>query len=308
MKKLLVIMLIHVAVAIPYFLFDGEREVLDASARKNLSGGFIELSQGVTHYELAGPEDGRQVVLVHGYSVPYFLWDPTFKTLTEAGFRVLRYDMYGRGFSDRPNTDNNPDLFDRQLVELLDALGIKGPVDLAGISMGGAVSTVFAERRPERVRKLILIAPFGFPQELGFLANLIKTPLLGEYMMAVAGDKVMKGRLADNFNGVPEGYERFKAGYEEQMKYKGYKKALLSSMRHFMSLDFTPSFEAVGRHGLPVLLIWGRQDGVVPFEYNEKVGQAVGNLEFVPVDGAGHQPQWESPEAVNRAILDFLAK
>jgi pimeloyl-ACP methyl ester carboxylesterase len=51
------------------------------------------LSNGVVHYELTGSEDAPVVVLVHGFSVPCYVWDPTFEALTEAGFRVLRYDL-----------------------------------------------------------------------------------------------------------------------------------------------------------------------------------------------------------------------
>ena len=75
----------------------------------------MQLSQGYVHYELGGPVGGEKVVLVHGLSVPYYIWDPTFDALTEAGFRVLRYDLYGRGFSDRPKLRYDADLFDEQL-------------------------------------------------------------------------------------------------------------------------------------------------------------------------------------------------
>ena len=81
----------------------GETKRLTPEVRTGLPGNFIQLSDGVVHYELAGPEDAPVVVLVHGFSVPFFIWDPTFEGLSEAGFRVLRYDLYGRGFSDRPH-------------------------------------------------------------------------------------------------------------------------------------------------------------------------------------------------------------
>ncbi|MEW5722994.1 MAG: alpha/beta hydrolase, partial [Thermodesulfobacteriota bacterium] len=278
MKKIIALAVIALAVAIPYFVLDGETMTLDDRTRASLPGSFVPLSDGVTHYELAGPENGPVVVLVHGYTVPQFLWDPTFAALVQAGFRVLRYDMYGRGFSDRPAVVNDPDLFDRQLAELLSALKIPGPVDLAGISLGGAVCATFTALHPDRVRRLVLLAPFGYPQKLGFLAELIKVPYLGEYMMAVAGDKVLLGRLPKNFYRLPPDYARFKEQYLEMAKYKGYKKAFLSTMRHFMNVDFTTTFEAVGRQHHPVLLVWGRRDGVVPFATSEKVIKAIPGL------------------------------
>ena len=85
-----------------YVYADPEQHELDATVRARMPGQFAKLSDGYTHYELGGPSQGRVVVLAAGFSVPYYIWDPTFAALTAAGFRVLRYDYYGRGYSDRP--------------------------------------------------------------------------------------------------------------------------------------------------------------------------------------------------------------
>jgi pimeloyl-ACP methyl ester carboxylesterase len=136
------------------FRFRGEMRVIDEIVRASAPGQFVRLTGGFTHYELAGPDDGLLVVLVHGFSVPCFIWDPTFAGLVDAGFRVLRYDLFGRGYSDRPEVIYNQALFDRQLCELLDALGFTTPVNLVGLSMGGAIVVGFAAQHPERVRAL----------------------------------------------------------------------------------------------------------------------------------------------------------
>src|SRR5258706_14425412 len=114
-----------------------EIKELNNETRKFAGGSFIQLANGITHYELDGNESGEVVVLVHGFSVPYFIYDPPFKFLTESGFRVLRYDLFGRGFSDRPHCDYNLDLFVNQLADLLDAFRFTRPVNLIGLSMGG---------------------------------------------------------------------------------------------------------------------------------------------------------------------------
>ena len=117
------------------FIYRGENKEIDDEVRASTSGSYIRLSNGFIHYELSGPDSGQPIVLVHGFSVPYFIFDPTFNFLTKAGWRVLRYDLFGRGFSDRPHVRYNIDLFVRQLKELLDALNIKR-VNLIGLSMG----------------------------------------------------------------------------------------------------------------------------------------------------------------------------
>ena len=134
---------------------------LDAQSRANLPGEFVELADGVVHYEVGGPVDGQKVVLVHGFTTPYFMWDNNFDELTGAGFRVLQYDLYGRGYSDRPHLVYGLDLYDRQLLNLLDALNFNEPVDLVGLSMGGPITGTFTDRHPRRVRKLTLLAPAG---------------------------------------------------------------------------------------------------------------------------------------------------
>src|SRR3972149_9257308 len=141
-------------------------------------GSFIQLSDGVTHYELGGPQNGQPVVLVHGFSVPYFIFDPTFEALTKAGFRVLRYDLFGRGWSDRPRAKYNISLFVKQLKDLLDALQFQ-QVNLIGLSMGGPIAASFTARYPERVDKLALIDPAGArPIDLSVLLKATKLPLV----------------------------------------------------------------------------------------------------------------------------------
>ncbi len=96
------IAIIILSLLITYILTDQEKITLSDTVRVSLPGQFVKLPLGVVHYELAGPENAPTVVLVHGFSVPYYIWDPTFEALTRAGFRVLRYDLYGRGFRTGP--------------------------------------------------------------------------------------------------------------------------------------------------------------------------------------------------------------
>src|SRR5215470_6936301 len=114
-----------------------EREHLDMNdaARQGVSGSFVRLPDGVTHYQIGGPASGTTLLLIPGFSTTYSVWDPTYDGLTAAGVRVLRYDLFGRGWSDRPVARYDADFYDRQIVDLLNALAISGPVDVAGVSM-----------------------------------------------------------------------------------------------------------------------------------------------------------------------------
>ncbi len=172
---------------------------LNEEARKGAGGEFVELSEGVTHYQLGGPDDGVPVVLIHGFSVPAFIWDPTFDALADAGFRVMRYDLFGRGYSDRPRGRYDLARFDRQLVELVSALQLGPAVAVLGLSMGGAIAVGAADRHPDLVRKLVLIDPAGMPSQMPSGFRILNIPLVGELLMVTVGKHMLVSGLQDGF-------------------------------------------------------------------------------------------------------------
>ena len=161
-----------------------------------MPGKFITLGDGVTHYDVAGPDSGQRVMLVHGFSVPAYIWDSTVTALTGAGFRVARYDQFGRGYSDRPDIPYTADLFDRQLLQLLDSLGWRDPVSLVGLSNGGPVTANFTGRHPERVRSLTLVDPAAGPNSAP--PFMFRIPFLGHILwQTLAVPTMADGQLTD---------------------------------------------------------------------------------------------------------------
>lgn len=287
--------------------FRAETETLDDAARAGMAGQFIALPDGIVHYELAGPPDGQPVVLVHGFSVPCYIWDPTLPALVQAGFRVLRYDLYGRGASDRPAVTYDRDLFDRQLAGLLDALQITRPTDLAGISMGGPIVANFTARHPERVRRLVLIDPAGFALTLSLAARLVTLPRLGEWVLDRFGDRILVSDLLHDFC-RPERFPEYRSQYLPQMRYRGFRNALLSTLRSGLVTGTTDAYAQIGRQPRRALLLWGRDDKTIPFETHARVLAAMPGIEFHAIDEAGHVPHYERPELVNPLIIEFLQR
>jgi pimeloyl-ACP methyl ester carboxylesterase len=163
-KRILLLLFATIALVGIYFwvkflINNQETKTMNISARKNASGQFIELTTGITHYESGGIDTGNVIILVHGFSVPYHIWDGTYDSLVKAGFHVIRYDEFGRGFSDRPNVVYNAVLYRTQLHDLVTSLKLKTPVSLAGVSFGGAVVSDFAVHFPQLIDKIILIDP-----------------------------------------------------------------------------------------------------------------------------------------------------
>jgi pimeloyl-ACP methyl ester carboxylesterase len=295
------------ALAMPFSYRDETKE-LDERTRKEASGSFVQLSDGFTHYELSNPEAEETVVLVHGFSVPYFIFDPTFEFLTQSGFRALRYDLFGRGYSDRPDMHYNIDLFVRQLGDLLDALRFSRPVSLVGLSTGGTVTAAFTARFPERVSKLVLIDPVGAkPFALARLLKAAAMPFVGEAVIGWLGREGMVKNIASDFSDRTFA-ERFQSRYIVQMKYKGFKRAILSTIRNNMLGSFLEVYQRVGKMDKPVLLFWGRKDATVPFKHSHTLRAAMPNMEFHAVENCGHLPHYEKPDEVNPILLKFLRK
>jgi len=287
-----------------YLQTDRETRDLNEDARRGVPGSFVRLRDGVTHYQLAGPAGGTTVLLIPGFSTPYNIWDPTFDGLTRAGFRVLRYELFGRGWSDRPPAPYDADFYDRQVVDLLDALGIQS-VDAAGVSMGGPIAVTLANRHPERVRRVLLFDPgyfAGAPLPLG-----LRLPVIGTYNMTVAIAPSLPASQWDDF-AHPERYPHYLDPYREQMRYRGFRRALLATLRNYLARDVTGEYRQLGTSGKPVLLIWGKSDRDTPFELSAKVRADVPQAEFHAIDDAAHVPHYEHPEIVNPIVIDFLRR
>ena len=297
-----------VVLAMPFGLYrwaDSERLDLDDHVRASAPGQFVRLTSGHTHYEVGGPPNGRVVVLVAGFSVPYYIWDPTFDALTKAGFRVLRYDYYGRGYSDRPDVPYNEDFYVRQLQELLDAVHISTPIDLAGLSMGAAVVTSFADRYPNRVRSLIYFDPsFRSRWPTSWLE---KRPGLWEFVTVFTDEPLWAHSQLNDFQ-HPERFQDWPDRYRVQMQYRGFRRARLSEIVSNADADQTNQLQRVAEHPRRVLIIWGKQDRSVPFEESENLMKIMPKATLVPVEDAGHLPQLEQPAVVNAALIAFLRK
>jgi pimeloyl-ACP methyl ester carboxylesterase len=290
------------------FIYHGETRVLDDSARSQAPGDFVKLADGVTHYDLAGPDDAQTVVLVHGFSAPYTIWNPTFTALTADGFRVLRFDLYGRGFSDRPDAAYDQDFYDRQLMNLLEKLQIRKPVDLAGLSMGGAVSVVFADRHPEWVRRLVLVDPAGLPMKKLGLARWLAdhTPLVDWLMgMLVVNDFTAK---VGRWFATKKGYAELVDDFISQVQFRGFKNALLSTLRSGVVSGAEDAYRSVGERGTPALLLWGRKDRTVPFRMNRRVRELIPGVEFHAIDDAGHASHYDQPQIATPLLLEFLGR
>ncbi|MBL0940277.1 MAG: alpha/beta fold hydrolase [Gemmatimonadaceae bacterium] len=288
-----------------YCIRNPERRWLTDSVRESAPGKFATLPDGKTHYEVGGPEGGQRVVLVHGFSVPMYIWDSTFVALTGAGYRVLRYDTYGRGFSDRPRTSYALSLFDRQLTGLLDTLGWREPVHLVGLSFGGPVTATFVAEHAQRVRSWTLVDPAAGAQRA--MPSYLGWPIIGEVLWQMAVVPNMADGQASDFV-HPEKWPDWSDRYRVQQRYFGFGRALLRTRLDNQGGRLDSLYARAGRSRIPTLLLWGVEDKTVPISEAAGIQAVMPPLEFQRIDNAGHLPHMEQSALTHRLLIAHLQR
>jgi pimeloyl-ACP methyl ester carboxylesterase len=281
------------------------REILDLDSdmRSKIGGAYVTLSGGVTHYELSGPADGDVVVLVHGANLSMWVWDRQVPALRQAGFRVLRYDHYGRGYSDTKAITFTIDLYRTQLLELLDTLGIQKPVHLIGHSFGGIVVSYFTSHYPARVKDVIYISPgvkFGT-----VLKTIMRSPV-GKWFVHYNIEKLPKD--IDEVLGrqnIP--LDPYKDIYLEQILFQGFESSVYALFTDVLG-DFRPSYRDVYTTKKRTMLMWGTSDNIATKGQMDMVRKAIPDIEYHALENVGHVPQFEATETCNNLILHFLDK
>lgn len=280
-----------------------ERQDLNSAARAGVDMKFIGLSEGVTGYTLGGAEDAPWVVLIHGYSVPSPQWAAAAAALQAAGYRTLYYDLYGRGWSDRPAGDYDLARYERQLTELLNVLGAPPQVKLVGLSLGGLIAAHYAVVNPQKVAGLALVAPFNAVPDI---PDVINWPLIGT-AVAHALYFPRQAKLQMNSFADPALAEQYMPLFTEQLPYRGFRRAILSTLRTTILQDPLPTYLELGAQGRDIPLIWGAEDRVVPIAQAPRLLQALRpGATLVTIEGAGHAPHLEAPEATHTALINAL--
>lgn len=272
---------------------DPEQLRLDAEHRAKLPGRFIKLHEGYTWYEVAGPADGAPVILLHGLAIDSSIWEYNFEALANAGYRVLRYDQYGRGYSDRPSSVYDHALFVRQLHELLNGLWIARPVTLVCVSAGCPLAADFASTFPQRVRQIVIIDP-----QMRALSDdgWRSWPLIGE-LLAIPELESLAQAIQENYAGI--------AGrYDTQRRFRGYRYAMLNIKRAQAGVDPMQKYAQLAGSQMPVTLIQGEGDRGQPLR--PKLMQVAGITDYREIPNAPHGSNFHAPEAANRQLLDAL--
>lgn len=283
-----------------------EPGVMGSGVRQDAPGSLIRLRHGVTHYELAGPAEGEPVLFLSGATLPLWIWDGLFEKVASAGARAIRYDRYGMGFSDRPDIDYDYDLFEAQILDLLDHLGIKRPVTVVALAFGGPIAAEFAVRNSQRVARVCMIAPDGFGVPLNLGLRIAMLPVIGEPFFKIIGDRALLARVP-GYSQDRRVVTQIEARFRPELRYKGFKRALLSALRHVPIHGAEYLYRYLNTCGIPLQILWGDNDRVTPPPSQDVVNEVFSNADVRFFDGVGHLPHFERLDETVDALAEFMS-
>lgn len=294
------------AVAAAPWIAERLRRPMTRERQQAAPGCIARLAEGRTHYRWSGAETGPVAICIHGLSTPSYIFAGTERSLAALGYRVLTYDLFGRGYSDRVPGRQDLDFFVVHLRGLIDHLDVSVPLTVIGYSMGGAIATVFAAQEGARVRDLVLMAPAGLLPVYDTLADRIWTaPVLGDWLMPVAGAWALRRELSRSRNRatiIPDLDERQLA----ETRTRGFLPALLSARRNALREVLDDDHKAIRARGTRVLAIWGEQDDVIRARALSRLSELNPDAHHHQIAGAGHEFPQTHPAEVGEALREFL--
>ncbi|KMQ51109.1 Alpha/beta hydrolase fold precursor [Chitinispirillum alkaliphilum] len=313
MKRTLIVMFAVLGLYLALtFSFSSRREnrYLDSEGRKESGLDYVKLEDGYTAYRIIGPDTGQVVIMIHGGTIPMCIWTDQSRIFAESGYRVLLYDQYGRGNSDRVNKEYNRDLFTRQLKGLINKLKLDEPFDIIGPSFGGAIAVSFASKYPERVRSMILISPAlnipGSDSPLNMPMRVVRVPLIGRVFF----ETIMMNQIIERGRqNVPGGIgSPCDSMFMKQFTFKGTHRGLYCKFRSDAYGDYLKQAKKADRNVDHILLLRGKEDPEITESMFDEIKREMPESEYVELEDSGHSPAMDNADLFNSILLSYLQK
>ena len=270
---------------------------------------YIKVGQINTRFWALG-DRGTPLVLIHGIGASVEDWIFNIHALAEQ-HRVYALDLVGFGYSDKPAVQYTATYQAQFVKDFMEAQNIDH-ANLIGHSMGAGIALQFVIDFPHMVQKLVLVDSAGLGKELYLPFRLCTLPLLGEWLTRpsrkgtaqLLNDVVYDPALVTD-DWVELGYQL--------SALPGAQGPILSALRSGCNLrgmrddvvrDIVDNLAGITA---PTLIIWGRQDAIIPVAYAQVAQQGIPNSRLHIFDRCGHIPQREHPDEFNTLVLDFLA-
>lgn len=263
-----------------------------------LAGNVFESPGGYGPGMIDDVANERHVLFIHGLGSSADRWLDIPDALSLSGLHSISLDLPGFGLSDKPEMDYTIGKFVEVIAEFI--CRTVNCTNIVGHSLGGYIAAQLAAEHGNLVDKLVLIDTSGMLQG--------PTPLLQQYLGAAMSPEkkavrgVLEQLVADPIR-IPEALID---GFIYRMSQRGAKQAFRSAFDN--SVNTQIGIDRLKRIKAPTLIIWGRQDRLIPLEYFRIFQESIGGSSVVVVEDAGHAPFAEKPaiacELLRRFILD----
>jgi 2-hydroxymuconate-semialdehyde hydrolase len=267
---------------------------------------FVRIRGAGIHYIEKGSGD-KNIILVHGLGGGAFTFRNNIDALVNSGYRVFAIDLKGFGLSEKViGTDYSHAEQAKILLDFMEKKGIS-KASVAGHSMGGRVALIAYDMKPQNFENIILIDSAGLENNSpAFYNSLITQPIVDVlyYNIFIKEKNFQKflGTAFYNRDFVSQDVIRL---YLEAFKIKDANRALLSIIKSNNTYDIETVLKKID---IPVLVVWGKQDGWISLDYAYRFNLLIKGSELAVIDNAGHVSMEEQPEAVNIKMLEFLDK
>ena len=265
---------------------------------------FVHVNGYDIHYQDRG--SGETIILMHGIFSALQTWDGWAEELAKT-HRVIALDMPGFGLTGAPadlDAFNEKELL-ATFEGFVNKLGLN-QVSLAGNSLGGFMAAHYAARHPGRVKRLILLDPFGYPQGTPWLLGLATMPpasIIGSYIQpAWVVTLSVNWVYGDSDRITPESYSR----YVHMNQRPGAKPVYMKTLELIEARAANPKPPTFSNITAETLLMWGKEDSWVPLTLAERWRQDLPDAGLVVYPTVGHIPMEELPEDTARDAARFL--
>jgi len=274
----------------------------------NKNSKYTKILNNNVHYRDKGNIKKPALFLIHGLVSALQTWDGWVNYL-QKDFRIVRLDLPGFGLSG-PTHDKN---YSKKIwIDTVNNLAKKLEIDsfsIAGNSLGGYVAWNYAITYPDKVEKLILIDPVGYPQKMPFTIWLFSLPIFRDMAKFTVPRFIFEYNVRQVYGDINKVTKKSKDLYYNMALREG---AICAYVKIFKLLRKRANDKSIS-YGIddikcPTLIMWGNKDAWVPIEHLKKWHKAVKNASIRIYDGAGHIPMEEIPEQTAQDAKEFLLK
>ncbi|AVZ30749.1 alpha/beta fold hydrolase [Nodularia spumigena] len=269
---------------------------------------YIKVGEINTRYWTLGNK-GKTILLFHGAGDSIEFWLYNINVLAQH-YRVYAVDMVGSGRSDKPSASYSLTYLAEFIKDFMDTLSIER-ASLAGNSMGGGVAIQFALMFPQQVDKLVLVGSFGLGREVRLALRLTILPLVLRFLRPNRRKLMsMLKVLFYNATLIPQEWIEIRYPiFSLPHRHKAITKLARTNLNLLgvRRSVFSAIVNQLATITTPALIIWGKQDRILPVSHAYIAAEGLPNNRLHIFDSCGHYPQIEYPQEFNYIVLGFLA-